>query len=143
MVALLAMSWTIAASAQEKSDSEADQELARVQGTWARTVETDGGTFKIVKVHEGNKSTVTTYYPDGKVAAAKTSEFRLEKMGSVRVFTFFNNVATEGPQKGQVDKRPTSYIYRVSDDKFYEVQGMMVGDSGDPVSFYWRRVKAL
>ena len=123
------------------SEATAAEELARVQGKWVRTIETENGTFKAVKEHKGNKTTVTFLDPEDNVVAAKRSEFRLEKTDKVRIFTFFNNVITAGPQKGQTDESQTSYIYRITGDTFFEVNGLLIGDDSDPVAFSWERVK--
>ena len=78
---------------------------------------------------------------EGNVIAAKRSEFRVEQTGKVRIFTFFNNVISAGPQKGQTDNEPKSYIYRVNGDTFVEVNGLLMGDDAEPVAFTWERVK--
>jgi hypothetical protein len=145
MSALLVAATIAPACAETKAiaDGAAEIELAKMQGTWVRTVETDDGKVKLVKEHKGNWTSLTIYDSKGNVVAAKKSEFRLEQTGKVRIFTFFNNVITAGPQQGRVDKTPKSYIYRISDDTFYEVNGMLVGDGDEPISFAWRRVKAL
>lgn len=119
----------------------AAKELAEVQGKWVRTMRTDSGTFKVVKEHRGSKTTVTILDWEGNVVTAKKSEFRLEQTGKVRIFTFFNNVITAGPQKGQTDEAPHSYIYRVTGDTFVEVNGLLIGDDAEPVAFTWKRVK--
>ena len=125
------------ANAAETATAE---ELATVQGKWVRTVKTDRGTFKVVKEHKGNETTVTWLDSEGNVVAAKKSQFRLEQTGKVRILTFFNNVITAGPQQGQTDKAPTSYIYRVTGDTFFEVNGLLIGDDTEPVAFTWKRV---
>jgi hypothetical protein len=117
------------------------EELADVQKMWVRTMKTDGGTFRVVKEHKGNKTTVTFFDSEGTVVAAKRSEFRLENTGKVRIFTFFNNTTTAGPQKGQTNNEPRSYIYRVIGDTFVEVNGMLIGDDAEPLAFTWQRVK--
>ncbi len=130
--------------AEAKLDSndrdKADGALAAVQGTWERTVESDRGTFRIVKEHRGHKTTVTVMDTDGRVLEAKQSEFRLEATGSVRVFTFFNNLFTAGPNKGRREEAPNSYIYRVAGDTFVEVRGMLLGDDDRLSAFTWKRV---
>ncbi|MCL4204771.1 MAG: hypothetical protein KJ000_20020 [Pirellulaceae bacterium] len=123
-----------------KAEEAANDELAKVQGKWVRTVKTDRGTFKVVKEHKGNDTTVTFFDSDGNVMAEKTSQFRLEQTGKVRIFTFFNNVITAGPQKGQIDKAPTSFVYRVTGDTFFEVNGLLIGDDTEPLAFSWKRV---
>lgn len=117
------------------------KELAEVQGKWERIMRTDNGAFKVVKVHQGNETTLTIFDSEGAVVVAKRSEFRLEYTGKVRIFTFFNNVITAGPDKGQTDKEPHSYIYRITGDTFIEVNGLLIGDEADAVVFAWQRVK--
>ncbi len=119
---------------------QATEELAKVRGKWARTVRTDSGTYKAVKEHKGNKTTVTWSDSEGNVLAAKKSEFRLEQTDEVRIFTFFNSVATAGPQKGQTNEAPISHIYRVTGDTFVEVKGLPIGDESEPVALTWERV---
>ena len=118
-----------------------DEELAQVQGKWVRTIKTDKGIGKVVKEHRGNETTVTAFDSEGQVVAAKTSEFRLEKTGKVRILTFFNSSITAGPQKGQTDKKPQSYLYRVTGDTFFEVHGLLLDDSAEPLVLTWERVK--
>jgi hypothetical protein len=97
-----------------------EAELEKVQGKWVRSVKTANGPVQIIKEHKGQKTTLQFMDANGNVVASKMSEFRLEKTGRVRVFTFFNNVVTSGPQKGQVDKKEKSYIYRIEGDSFTE-----------------------
>ncbi len=123
------------------NETTAAKELADVQGKWERVMRTDGGIYKVVKEHKGNETTVTILDSNGADVVAKKSEFRLEKTGRVRIFTFFNNVITAGPQKGQTDKAPHSYIYRITGDTFVEVNGLLIGDDDEPVIFAWQRVK--
>lgn len=118
-----------------------DKELAAVQGKWMRTVRTGKGTYKIVKEHTGHQTKLTITNAYGIVVEAKNSEFRLRTTDSVRVFTFFNNVATIGPNKGRTDKTPQSYVYRVTDDTFFEVRGLLLGDDDRLSAFTWKRVK--
>ncbi len=122
-------------------DSTTAEELAKVQGKWGRTMTTPSGEFKVVKEHVGNKTTVTFMDSEGRIVEAKKSEFRLENTGKVRIFTFFNNVITAGPHKGQTDKEPHSYIYRVVGDTFVEVNGLLIDDDTAPVAFAWERIK--
>lgn len=117
------------------NETTAAKELAGVQGKWERIMKADGGAFKVVKEHKGNETTVTILDFEGNVVVAKRSEFRLEQTGKVRIFTFFNNVITVGPDKGQMDKAPHFYIYRITGDTFVEVNGLLIGDGDEPVIF--------
>ncbi|QDV42397.1 hypothetical protein Enr13x_22420 [Stieleria neptunia] len=126
-------------------DSDATQSspeaLAEVQGKWVRTVEAKGGTYTITKAHSGHETTLTITDADDRVVESKTSEFRLETTGKVRIFTFFNNTFTAGANRGRTVKAPQSYIYRVTDDRFIEVRGMLIADESKPAVVTWKRVK--
>ena len=115
-------------------------DLAEVQGTWVRTVKTDTGTYTITKEHRGNETTLTIKSAADRVVESKTSEFRLETTGKVRIFTFFNNRFTAGANRGRTANAPQSYIYRVTDDTFVEVRGMLIDDDSNPAVVTWKRV---
>ena len=120
---------------------DADKELKAVQGQWERTVRTSEGTFKIVKVHDGNATELSVYDADGNTVESKTSEFRLDVTGPVRIFTFFNNKITAGRGVGETSSQESSYVYRVVGDTFFEYHGLLVGDREPPMAFTWKRVQ--
>jgi hypothetical protein len=129
--------------------SSADDDLKALQGTWERTQvlpeqpgEPGAKTGRVVKVVTGNRETVTTYDAAGKVTYAHAVEFRLERQGGVRVFTFFNREVTAGSTKGQKVAEPSSYIYRLSGDTFEEVWGFLPGqEKRDMLAAKWKRVR--
>ncbi|MEW4490815.1 hypothetical protein AB1L42_22225 [Thalassoglobus sp. JC818] len=128
-------------TANATADKAAADDLAAIQGKWVRTVETNRGTFQILKVHNGNTTTLTITDSNGRVIEEKKSEFRLERTDNVHIFTFFNNAFTAGPSKGRSDNAPQSYIYRVTNDSFIEVRGIMIGDNSPLSAFTWKRLK--
>jgi hypothetical protein len=91
--------------------------------------------------YKGNTTTLAFFDSEGYVVASKKSGFRLEDTGKVKIFTFFNNVITTGPQKGQTDKAPKFYVYKVIGDTFVEVNGLLHSNDEEPVAFTWERVK--
>jgi len=121
------------------AQDNAEGNLQALQGRWIRAVKTKNIEYKIVKVHTGYKTTVTVLGPDGKIVTAKESEFRLESTDRVKVFTFFNNRILVGPNKGQIDKKEKSYIYRIEGDRFIEAQGLLTDDRGKPFMIIWHR----
>ena len=123
-------------------------DIQSLQGTWERTqllpeppgAPAQGG--RVVKVVTGNRETVTTYDRSGAVTYAHAVEFRLERQGSVRVFTFFNREITAGPSKGLKVAEPSSYIYRLRDDTFEEVWGFLPGqEKRELLAAKWKRVR--
>lgn len=132
-----------AARAQEASVQD---DFEALQGTWERTHVLPGQlgpqVGRVVKEVKGNRETVTVYDKDGKQTYAHAVEFRLERQGSVRVFTFFNREVTAGPTKGQKVTEASSYIYRLRDDTFEEVWGFLPGqEKRELLAAKWRRVK--
>src|SRR5262245_28493334 len=122
---------------------EIDGTLKKVEGRYERFVRNPAGTtFRVIKEElEGGQSIVTTYDDVGNVVVAHTSTYKVEKRGPVLVFSFFNLVVTAGPNKGLTDPATNSYIYRVDDDSFTEVWGMLEGDPNPPQMIVWKRIK--
>lgn len=140
--AVLALS-LLAFASQDSSVAQDDAELKRVVGRYERLVRNAAGTkFRVVKeeLPEG-QSIVTTYDDVGNVVVSHTSTFKVEKRGPVRVFSFFNLEVTAGPQKGHTEPATNSYIYRVDDNSFTEVWGMLEGDPNPPQFVVWKRIK--
>jgi hypothetical protein len=128
-------------SAASAAEDNAD-DLKRVMGRWERTFTNPAGTqFRVIKDVFENYDTVTTYDDVGNVVTAHRSEFKIEKRGPVRVFSFFNSVVTAGPDKGAQHFETNSYIYRVDDESFIEVWGMLDGDPNPVRVLGWKRVK--
>lgn len=124
------------------------RDLEALQGTWERAQvlpepagqPAQGG--RVVKVVKGNRETVTTYDRSGAETYAHAVDFRLERQGDVRVFTFFNREVTAGPSKGLKVAEPSSYIYRVRGDGFEEVWGFLPGQEGrELLAARWKRVR--
>ncbi len=134
---IVILSFSTASIADEKAD-----ELKRVMGRWEHTFTNKAGTqFRVVKDVFEDSDTVTTYDDMGNVVTAHRSQFKIEKRGPVRVFSFFNSVVTAGPDKGEQRFETNSYIYRAEDDYFIEVWGLLDGDPNPPRILAWKRVK--
>lgn len=145
-IALAPAAIAIAFVARGADPNPADADLKALQGTWERTAMLPAGsgpqTGRVVKRVTGNRETVTTYDDAGAVTYAHAVEFRLERQGSVRVFTFFNRTITAGPSKGTQVPQPSSYIYRIRGDTFEEVWGFLPGqEERELLAARWRRVK--
>jgi hypothetical protein len=97
--------------------------------------------FRKVKEEREGQSLVTTYDDVGNIVEAHTAEYKLEKRGPVRVFSFFNLTMIAGVNKGHTQPGTSSFIYRVDDNNFVEVWGLLEGDTGPPRMLIWRRLK--
>lgn len=123
-----------------KGDEPKDAAQA-VQGKWVRYQATPNGRIKIVKEHQGPRTILTAFDDQGKVLYAHESEFKTAASGKVRIFTFFNRAITAGPHAGQKLKETTSFIYRVVENRFIEVHGVLEGDSNAPLMIIWERAE--
>jgi len=120
-------------------------ELNPLQGQWERELTPEdlkAGLRRAVKEIKGNKETVTFYGEDNKLLRRHTVDFKLEKNGDIRVFTYFNMEVTDGDGKGNKRNDPVSYVYRVYEDRFFEVTGLLPGQEQQAVTvFLWKRLK--
>jgi hypothetical protein len=112
-----------------------------VGGAWERTVTTPDATYHFVKSHLDGKTTLQVTDSDGAVVESKTSEYRLSETHEVRIFTYFNNVITGGPNAGARVPGEFSYIYRIDGDRFYEIRGLLKDDDGPVEVLVWDRVQ--
>lgn len=124
------------------ADDKEDQPADAVAGAWERTVETPQGTYRFVKTHLDGKTTLHITGPDGAIVESKTSEYRVSETEAVRIFTYFNNLITAGPNAGERIPGESSYIYRIEEDRFYEVRGLLKSDNGPLQVIVWNRVPA-
>ncbi len=137
---LLASSLAFAVSVAANADEPVELSKA-VQGKWVRHQTTANGPIKIVKEHKAQNTIVTAYDDKGNVIYSHESEFKIEQSGKVRIFTFFNRTITAGPNVGQKIKEPVSFVYRVAENRFIEVHGVLDGDTNAPNMIIWDRIK--
>lgn len=105
-----------------------EADLAQVQGLWERkTGEDVPGMLRATKEIRGNRETVTYYGEGDKLLRAHEVDFKVERREGIRIFTFTNWTATEGPDKGHKSPAPVSYIYRADENTFVEVWGFLPG----------------
>jgi hypothetical protein len=126
------------ASANEDADAE---QIKEVQGKWTRRQATPNGPVRVVKEHKGRRTVVTAYDDKENVIYAHESEFKIEPTEKVRIFTFFDRVITAGPNAGSKIAAPLSFVYRIHDDRFIEVHGLLESEATAPAMIIWERVK--
>ena len=52
-----------------------------------------------------------------------------------------NRKILAGPDEGDTNQEPASYLLQIRDDKWIEVHGLMNGDEGEPRLQIYERVK--
>jgi hypothetical protein len=138
---LLTLLVVVPISAQEKERSSDEKELkkdlARLQGKWEHTFKQDDVNAGIRKIKEikGNTEKVTWYLADGSLFMVNTVEFKLEKKGKDKYFTYFNGKVVEGENKG-AEFQDGSYVYLLDGDSWTEI--LETGDG----KIVWKRIKA-
>jgi hypothetical protein len=131
---------TLSTLAEEKKESDDDkalkEDLRHLQGKWEYTFkegEVNAGIRKVKEIKD-NKETVTWYLPDGKVFAVNVVDFKLEKKGDDRVFSWSNGKVVEGENKG-APFEDCSCVYKLEGDEWTEY---LPNDLGKVV---WKSVK--
>jgi hypothetical protein len=145
LVALaLAASGTLSHSQDKEPDDAAlAEDLKLLQGKWEMLHGNEGKgppTIRSVKEISGNRETVRRYeIATGKLLREHSVDFTLSTSGNVRVFTFYG--------VGGDPKQGASFVYKVTADYFYDVPGLLQGDTyrnyqDSPTVWRWKRVGA-
>jgi hypothetical protein len=121
-------------AARAKEDEALKKDLEKMQGKWeGRRTGPDGKEYRLLKEIKGNKETVSYLGDKDQVEISWSVDFKLERSGKARVFRYSNMKLLEGPNRGQEVKGESSYIYRVTDDYFFEVVGFLEGQEKMPI----------
>jgi uncharacterized protein (TIGR03067 family) len=108
-------------------------DLAQLQGFWERkTGEDVPGLVRATKEIRGTHETITYYGQGDKVLRAHEVDLTVGRRDGVRIFTYSNWTATEGPDKGHKSPAPVSYIYRADENTIVEVWGFLPGQELRP-----------
>ena len=141
MVAMISVLIGFASDTSATENVNSSDLLSQCQGTWIHSEVQKGVNSRIVKVIKGNKETVS-YYRDGKLTRVHQVDFEVATAANANIFTFRNGLVTEGPDKGQTFKGPFSYVFKIENDTWYEVMGVLKGQEGVPdVTHYVRKGK--
>jgi hypothetical protein len=123
---------------EKQSDDEKalKEDLRNLQGKWEYTFkegEANAGIRKVKEIKD-NKETVTWYNPEGKVFLVNEVDFKLERKGKLRIFSWSNGKVVEGELKGSPFE-DGSFLYELEGDEWREL--LPVGDG----KIVWKRVK--
>ncbi|MGI9516178.1 MAG: hypothetical protein ACR2NP_03955 [Pirellulaceae bacterium] len=118
------------ATATNDSDI-AERVLGMAQGTWELTMERGGQEIYSIKEIEGNKETISRYRDD-ELIAQWTVDFEVTHANGLNMFTYRNMTFTHGPNEGNTNPGPFSYVFKIHDDEWHEVHGVKQGDSRRP-----------
>lgn len=128
--------------AKEKVIGEAapQEDLDRIQGRWARTERTGlFGSRRITKEMKGEDETVTYYDSKGNVERAHTAKIKLRRAGPIKVFVFTDYEVVAGPDTGYTADWTRAYVYKVVDDTFVEIWGVLEDSDRELEVLRWTR----
>jgi hypothetical protein len=109
-----------------------EEDLEQIQGMWARPLQIDDSdSGRVTKEVKGNVETVTYYDNEGNVQNAHTTRIKLQRAGPIRIFAYSDVTYVAGPKEGQ-KAEGGAYIYKVVDDTFIEIWGVL-GDADDQI----------
>lgn len=142
---LVSISALIAQDAPPKSQLEKTQKNVPVDedvlGKWERLSKTKHGNFRIVKEHRENKTWLTIFDSDENIVQEKVSKYKIDTAGNIRKFTYFDNKFLTGLNRGASRAEESSYVYRIQDDNFFEIRGLLINDPGPVSVIVWKRIK--
>ncbi|MFK7777572.1 MAG: hypothetical protein QM501_05565 [Gimesia sp.] len=120
-----------------------EEDYQILQGKWIRSDQNSKGSPLRIEQKFTNKiSTVSIYDRNGKLLHSHQAKFRLQRTPDTSLFTFFDLEVLAGPNKGRKQKTPLTYVYRVKDNRFIQVEGILNGDKSPPRLLIWWKVQA-
>jgi hypothetical protein len=147
MLPLLAAATLLLSASAPLSGAESDlkDDLGKMQGKWKATVGTDDGATLWTLENKGNKATLTIRSKSGDDLAKLECEFKLERHGKFKAYTYSNLKFLSGDKEGQTELtggKNRSSIYRIeSDSVFHTVGGLREDDEETPLLVRWEKVK--
>ena len=114
-----------------------------MQGKWKATVGGDEGSSTWTLTVTSNKATLVIESKAGDVVFKGELDFKLEKHGSFKAFTYWNLKNTtrdRDREPGLTDGNTKSSIYKLSGDAFTSVGGFREDDDDKQVLIQWERV---
>jgi uncharacterized protein (TIGR03067 family) len=124
------------------AESELKDDLAKLQGKWKATVTTDQGSSKWTLEIKGNKSTVQIESSEGDTVFKAENEFKLEKHGKFKAYTYFNVKILSGDRAGQMELtegQTRSAIYQLDEDTWTTISGFREDEEQKPRLIKWEK----
>lgn len=135
----------VAAAPMPAAESDLKDDLGKIQGKWKGTVGTDDGATLWTLETKGNKTTITIRSKGGEDLAKVECEFKLERHGKFKAYTYSNLKYLAGDKNGQTELtggKTRSSLYKFDGDSvFHTVGGFREDDEQGPILIRWEKVK--
>ena len=116
---------------------------AKLQGKWKSTIAGANGQSFTTLEFKGDKSILHITNKDGGTIFKGESDFKLEKAGKFKVYTYSNLKVLAGENEGQTlyaDGKNKSSIYKFDGDVFVTVGGVREDDEDKPRLVRWEKL---
>ena len=147
ILCLLTAATLLLTTAARTPAAEADlkDDLGKIQGKWKATVGKDDGATHWTLETKGNKTTLTIRSRSGDDLAKLECDFKLERHGKFKAYTYSNIKFLSGEKEGQTDLtggKSRSSIYKLEGDSvFHTIGGLREDDEQEPLLIRWEKVK--
>lgn len=139
LLTVVLLFWGATVFSAEPAPEEDYQILA---GKWVRNDQDSKGAPLRVEQEISHKiSKLRVYDKNGKLVHAHQAKFRLQRMSDANLFTYFDLEVLEGPNKGKRQKAPRSFVYRVKQNQFIQVEGILNDDKTPLRLLVWWKSK--
>ena|ERR1051326_6038919 len=125
------------------ADANLKDDLAKLQGKWKATVTTDDGSSIWTLEVKGNKSNLVIESKDGDPVFKGELDFKLERHGSFKSYTYWNLKILSGDKEGETqltDGKTKSSLYQLDADTFTTISGFREDDEDKPILIKWEKV---
>ncbi|QDT94217.1 hypothetical protein [Gimesia algae] len=131
--------WTAVSTAAEPAPEE---DYAAIAGIWVRNdQDAKGSPLRVEQELTRQLSKVTVYDRLGRRVHQHQAKYRLQRMSDARLFIYYDLEVVEGPNKGRKSPAPQSFVYRIKDDRFIQVEGILNSDQQSPRLLIWWKNK--
>ena len=117
-------------------------DLKRLIGRWMRTVPGPQGLREVLTI-DGEHDTLDVFNRDGALVCRYISQFKLERMGDVRIYNRTNVKLVQGQALFRSGVETQSFIVQFIRQGFYEVTGALHGRNGSlqrPIAILWKEI---
>ncbi|MFH1302905.1 MAG: hypothetical protein ABIK07_17725 [Planctomycetota bacterium] len=106
-----------------------EEDYQLLEGKWVRNdQDAKGAPLRVEHEISQKISKLSVYDKSGKLVHVHQAKFRLQRMSDANLFTYYDLEVLNGPNKGRQQKTPQSFVYRVKDGQFIQVEGILNND---------------
>tara|TARA_R110002111_G_scaffold117466_2_gene179471 strand:- start:41705 stop:42160 length:456 start_codon:yes stop_codon:yes gene_type:complete len=119
-----------------------EEDYQILEGRWVRNdQDAKGSPLRVEQEISQKISKLRVFDKNGKLVHAHQAPFRLQRMSDANLFTYFDLEVLDGPNKGRQQKAPQSFVYRIKEGQFIQVEGILNGEKTPPRLLIWWKVK--